>query len=94
MVDTQEQQASVVAWAVVDTQEDCWVLNSILALVTSFMLPSAQPLAQALPATWQPPTAQPQAQAQGSGPGRRPYARCSGQGTLPLLLCQFFCHLD
>lgn len=51
----------MVAQAVETTKEDCQVLDTILALVVSSVLPSTQPLPQAPPGPWQPPKAQHQA---------------------------------
>lgn len=47
----------MVAQAVVTTEEDHQVLDTILAMVVSFMLPGAE--LSALPGPWQPPSAQP-----------------------------------
>lgn len=39
------------------TEEDHWFLNTILALVVSFVPPDVQPPALALPGPWQSPEA-------------------------------------
>lgn len=41
MLEAQEQQASMVAWEVKATEKDSQVLDTILALEVSFVLPMA-----------------------------------------------------
>ncbi|KYO30180.1 hypothetical protein Y1Q_0022417 [Alligator mississippiensis] len=61
MLEAQEQQVTMVARAVKAVKEDHLMLDSILALEVTFVSPTTQPLALALPAPWQLPAAQLQA---------------------------------
>ncbi|KYO29461.1 hypothetical protein Y1Q_0022703 [Alligator mississippiensis] len=53
VLEAQEQQAAMVARAVEAIEEDCQVLDTILSLGVSFVLPTTQSLVLALPAPWQ-----------------------------------------
>lgn len=49
MLEVQEQQAAMVAQAVKATEEDCQVLDTILALVVTFILPTVHPWPHLIP---------------------------------------------
>ncbi|KYO33026.1 hypothetical protein Y1Q_0011335 [Alligator mississippiensis] len=57
-VETLEQQDVLVARTVEMMEKDCWVIDTVLALVVAFMPPTALSPAAALPAPWQLPTPQ------------------------------------
>ncbi|KYO40035.1 hypothetical protein Y1Q_0006569 [Alligator mississippiensis] len=56
-----QQQNAILAWAVQATDNNHWMLNTILALPITFGPPTGRPLILALPAPQQPPATQQQA---------------------------------
>ncbi|KYO19026.1 hypothetical protein Y1Q_0018976 [Alligator mississippiensis] len=87
-LEAQEWQVCMVARAVEDMEEGHWVLDTILTLVVTLMLPAALTLAPTPHAPWQPP----QQQAPLLGPGLRCSSVSTSQMSLPWLPPWDPCH--